>query len=441
MVGRTRGAGRALAVSINGRRVARWSVDAGRHRLAYAPDWFGSPETRPLSLSLPLRETAHVGEPVERWFENLLPDDPAMRERMRRRFGARSSATIDLLAEAGRDCVGAVRLLDPDVEPAAPAPATGTPLAEADVAALLRDASLGALPGRRDDDEFRLSLAGAQEKTALTLIDGAWHRPHGATPTTHILKLPLGRVAMRGVDPSTSVANEHLCMRLLAALGLDVADTAVARFEDVEALVVTRFDRRLGSDGRTLLRLPQEDLCQAFGLSREAKYEADGGPGIEACMRLLSGSRRAEMDRRAFLAVQVLFFLLAAVDGHAKNFSLFLERAGRYSMTPLYDVLSVWPYLGTPELQRHKAAFAMGWHGRNRRYRLAEIQPRHVAATAARCGMKAELPGIVERLADSMPDAMARVYAETREVVPTGVSGPVFEGVTAALGRLVDGLS
>ena len=433
--------GRALDVSINGHPIGRWSVEAGRHRLAYAPSWIAAPASRPLSLSLPLREVPHVGAPVERWFENLLPDDPAMRERMRRRFGAASSATIDLLAEAGRDCVGAVQLLEPGVEPAVPAPATGTPLDEGDVAALLRDASLGAGFGRRDDDDLRISLAGAQEKIALTRIDGTWHRPDGATPTTHILKLPLGRVAMRGVDLSTSVANEHLCMRLLAALGLDVADTTVARFEDVEALVVTRFDRRLASDGTTLLRLPQEDFCQAFGLSREAKYEADGGPGIEACMKLLSGSRRADADRRAFLSVQVLFFLLAGVDGHAKNFSLFLERAGRYSMTPLYDVLSVWPYLGTPELQRRKAAFAMGWHGRNRRYRLAEIQPRHVAATAARCGMRAELPGIVERLAGSMPDAVTRVSAETRGVVPARVSGPVFEGVTAALARLVDGLA
>ncbi len=441
MVNRARGAGRALDVSINGRGVARWSVEAGRHRLAYATDWLASPETRPLSLSLPLREAAHVGEAVERWFENLLPDDPAMRERMRRRFGARSSATIDLLAEAGRDCVGAVQLLDPEVEPTPPAPATGTPLDEADVAALLRDASRGAMPGRGDEDEFRISLAGAQEKTALTRIDGAWYRPHGATPTTHILKLPLGRVAMNGVDLSTSVANEHLCMRLLAALGLPVADTAVARFEDVEALVVTRFDRRLGSDGATLLRLPQEDFCQAFGLSREAKYEADGGPGIEGCMTLLSGSRRAHEDRRAFLTTQVLFYLLAAVDGHAKNFSLFLERGGRYSMTPLYDVLSVWPYLGTPSLQRRKAAFAMGWHGRNRHYRLAEIQPRHLGATATRCAMKTELPGIVERLAASAPDAIERVCAETRRDVPAVVSEPVFEGVAKALARLVDALS
>ena len=433
--------GRALDVSINGRAVGRWSVDAGRHRLAYAPDWIASPEARPLSLSLPLREAPHAGPAVERWFENLLPDDPAMRERMRRRFGARSSATIDLLAEVGRDCVGAVQLLEPDVAPAMPGPATGTPLDEGEVAALLRDADPGAVPGGTGGGGFRISLAGAQEKTALTRIDGRWHRPHGATPTTHILKLPLGRVAMRGVNLSTSVANEHLCMRFLAALGLDVADTAVARFEDVEALVVTRFDRRLASDGATLLRLPQEDFCQAFGLSREAKYEADGGPGIARCMALLAGSRRAGEDRRAFFTAQVVFRLLAAVDGHAKNFSLRLERGARYSLAPLYDVLSVWPYLGTPALPRQRAAFAMGWHGRNRHYRLAEIRPRHVAATAARCAMKGELPGIVERLVATVPEAIERVCVQTREDVPTGVAGPVFDAVTDTLARLVDGLS
>ena len=286
-----------------------------------------------------------------------------------------------------------------------------------------------------------MSLAGAQEKAALTQIDSAWHLPSGATPTTHILKLPLGQVAMRGVDLSTSVANEHLCMRFLAALGLDVADTAVERFEDVTVLVVTRFDRRFAGDGRTLLRLPQEDLCQAFGLSREAKYEADGGPGIDRSMELLSGSRRAAEDRRMFFTAQIVFWLLAAVDGHAKNFSLFLERDGRYSMTPLYDVLSVWPYMGTPELPRQKVTFAMGWHGRNRHYRLAEIRSEHLAATARRCGMGRELPVIVERLAAMVPDAIEHVLAETRGEVPASVFGPVFDRATSALAALVDSLS
>ena len=101
---------------------------SGRHRLDYEPAWLDTTEVRPLSLSLPLLPdgASHRGAVVERWFEKLLPDDPAMRERRRRRFGARSSATFDLLAEVGRDCVGAVQLLEPNVAPEPPSPATGT---------------------------------------------------------------------------------------------------------------------------------------------------------------------------------------------------------------------------------------------------------------------------------------------------------------------------
>jgi len=440
-----RGSGRdrRLCVSINGQRVAVWSVVHGKHRIDYESSWIEGTGSRPLSLSLPL--TPHgsplTGTAVEHWFENLLPDDPAMRERMRLRFGARSSSTIDLLAEVGRDCVGAVQLHDPGVEPAFPEPATGKPLDEAGVATRLRDASRGSLPGIRGGDEFRMSLAGAQEKTALTRIDGAWHLPAGATPTTHILKLPLGRVAMRGVDLSTSVANEHFCMRLLAALGLDVADTVVERFEDITTLVVKRFDRRLAGDGRTLLRLPQEDFCQALGFSREAKYETDGGPGIEQCLTLLSGSRRAAEDRRAFFTTQIVLWLLAAVDGHAKNFSLFIEHDGRFTLTPRYDVLSVWPHVGTPELPRQRAAFAMGWHGKNRHYKLAEIRPEQLLASARRCAMWREMPSIVEHLATTMPDAIEHVLLETRNDVPADLSGSVVDGATAALAALVESLS
>jgi len=440
---------RALDVALNGRHVARWSVSRGRHRLDYTQAWLASADARPLSLSLPLplsvasstgTVTADASDRTERWFENLLPDDPGMRERLRQRFGAPSSGAMDLLAEVGRDCIGAVQLLEPGTEPDLPAPATGRPLDEAGVAACLRDASMANLPGRRDEASFRLSLAGAQEKTALTRIDGVWHEPSGATPTTHILKLPLGRVAMRGVDLSSSVANEHLCARLVGALGLDVAQTAVARFEDRQALVVSRFDRRLAGDGRTLLRLPQEDLCQAFGLSRDAKYEVDGGPGIERAMTFLSGSRRATEDRRAFLTAQVVFLLLAAVDGHAKNFSVFLEAGGRYTMTPFYDMLSVWPYVGSPELPRQKAAFAMGWHGANRHYRLADILPRHVVATAGRCAMADELEDIVSRLSSDVPTVIERVERDTAADVPAAVSGPVFDGMTRTLASLVDAL-
>src|SRR5690606_7420199 len=157
---------------------------------------------------------------------------------------------------------------------------------------------------------FRISIAGAQEKTALLRLDSQWCRPQGATPTTHIFKLPLGLVGNLGFDMSESVENEWLCSRILHAYGLPVARTRVLQFEDMKVLTVERFDRAWweGKDGkRWLLRLPKEDMCQATGTPPHLKYESDGGPGIRTIMKLLATSSNPDHDRRIFFQAQVLF--------------------------------------------------------------------------------------------------------------------------------------
>lgn len=139
-----------------------------------------------------------------------------------------------------------------------------------------------------DADDFRISIAGAQEKTALAWIDGRWCLPHGSTPTTHILKLPMGLVGNMKLDLSHSIENEWLCSCILAAYGLTVAECEPLQFEDVKVLAVKRFDRAWldGPSGPWLARLPQEDFCQATGTPAALKYESDGGPGIERIMGL-----------------------------------------------------------------------------------------------------------------------------------------------------------
>ena len=180
---------------------------------------------------------------------------------------------------------------------------------------------LGAVPsetalgmGGVDDDLLRISLAGAQEKTALTRVGSRWCRPHGATPTTHIFKLPLGLVGgSRRVDLSDSVENEWLCAEILRAMGLPVAHTEVAEFAGQKVLIVERFDRAWMDSGQWIARLPQEDFCQALGHAPDQKYERDGGPGMEACLKLLEGSADAEVDRLSLAhAARVL---MAASDG------------------------------------------------------------------------------------------------------------------------------
>lgn len=193
---------------------------------------------------------------------------------------------FSLLGAIGRDCVGALQFMPADMDPGPAGVVDGAPLDTAQVGALLGDLARAPL-GLTEDASFRISLAGAQEKTALLFKDGGWWAPIGTTPTTHILKPQIGR--LNGVDLSQSVENEYLCMKLTKAIGLPTAEVEIADFDGRRALVIERFDRRWAQDGR-LLRLPQEDMCQALSTPPAIKYEAHGGPGIEKILRALSGS-------------------------------------------------------------------------------------------------------------------------------------------------------
>jgi serine/threonine-protein kinase HipA len=427
---------------MNGERVGTWTLGhANTHTFVYAQEWLDSPARRPISLSMPLRPSAapYRGDTVENYFDNLLPDSNAIRQRIQARFGTASSRAFDLLAEVGRDCVGAIQLLPEEQAPTGVMRIEAEPLDETEVAAILRRTSVVPLAGAQDRDDFRISLAGAQEKTALLFHENRWCRPHGATPSTHIFKLPMGLVGSMRADFQTSVENEWLCARLASAYGLDVAHCSIASFEEQKALIVTRFDRVLAKDGSHWLRLPQEDLCQAMGISPAIKYESEGGPGIQSSMELLLGSSRAVEDREAFFRAQLVFWLLCATDGHGKTFSLAIGAEGRYRLTPLYDILSAFPILGhgANQLPPERARMAMAAISKNRHYEWSRILPRHWDATARTCGLlEARAREIREELASATPTVIARVQAELPAGFPEAVAGPIFDGMTAAARKL-----
>src|SRR5688572_1330537 len=190
---------RELAVWANGVRVGTWRLPArGAMEFEYDPDWLAAPEARPLSLSLPFALDAHAlkGAAVEAYFDNLLPDSEPIRRRLQDRFHTASGSAFDLLAAIGRDCVGAVQLLPPDAAPPDLRKIEATPLNESAIARELAGVTAPNDPSD-DESEFRISIAGAQEKTAFLKHHGRWCRPHGSTPTTHIFKLPLGLVGNR----------------------------------------------------------------------------------------------------------------------------------------------------------------------------------------------------------------------------------------------------
>jgi len=423
---------RILALWMNGVRVAYWTISPNsQDQLRYDEGWLQSDRRRPLSLSLPLHTGVIRTAAVGAYFDNLLPDSDPIRKRLQARFGTETRGAFDLLEVIGQDCVGAVQLMPLDSEPADYRKTEATPLTEAEVAQVLRETIL---PGggihREDQADFRVSIAGAQEKTALTLIGGRWCLPHGSTPTTHIFKLPLGLVGARKADMRTSVENEWLCAQLLDLYGVPVAETAMATFEDQKALLVTRFDRQRMAEGYWL-RLPQEDFCQVLGCQSALKYESDGGPGHAEIVEKLVYSRNSR-DLETFFRTQVLFWMLAATDGHAKNFSIRLLPGSAYEMTPMYDVLSAWPVTGQGAnlLDYKELKLAMALRSTNAHYLLEKIQARHFVHLAARCRIPRD-PAIrlIEELIAKTPSVVDKAGAS----LPDGYPMDVFEAITKGL--------
>ena len=421
---------RRLGVWTNGIHIVMLTQSApGALEFAYTPEWLATDGARPISLSMPLQHRAYAGEIVYNYFDNLLPDNKQIRDRIQARFKAPTSHPFDLLAAIGMDCVGAVQIVPEDEPPQGVRRIEGEPLTDSQIAKLLKNYQQAPLGMSEEAGEaFRISIAGAQEKTALLWKNNAWHRPLGTTPTTHILKLPIGKIEHSGMDLSESCENEWLCLRIAEAFGLPVCQAEVALFEGAKALVVERFDRRPG-DG-WIMRLPQEDMCQALGVSPNIKYESDGGPGIKSIMLFLLQSRASSEDRVLFFKAQVLFWLLAAIDGHAKNFSVFIEPEGRYRLTPMYDIMSAYPLLDNRQLEAKKIKLAMALSGKNRHYHWHKIQPRHFISTAKAVGFneKTARENFVEMMA-GVDEAIADVEVQIPAGFPGHIADSILQGI------------
>lgn len=385
----------------------------------------------PISLSLPLREDAYRGQRALAVCENLLPDSENLRRRIAERIGANGSDAYTLLAEIGRDCVGALQFLPEGNVTVGTAKIRGEKLGAEEIERLLNNLARAPL-GLEKDEEFRISVAGAQEKTALLRLKGKWLKPHGATPATHILKTQIGALP-NGIDLSNSVENEFYCLKLLAAFGLPVNAAEIAMFGRTKALVVERFDRRWTKD-RGLIRLPQEDFCQALSFPPALRYQSHGGPGMIDCLNLLKGSDDPAADQKTFLKAQILFWLIGATDGHGKNFSIFLGQGGRFRLTPIYDVLTAQPSLDNRQIERKQMKLAMSV-GENRHYRIDEIKGRHFIQTAARAGLPKSLA--TEVLAE-VAGAAELAVGTVEKQLPPGFPQPIHRSVKKALKSRLD---
>ncbi len=422
-----------LHVFLNNRLVGQLKKAAsGAIDFQYDPSWLSWKHALPISLSLPLREDAFRGEPVTAVFENLLPDAETLRRRVAEKVGAGGTDAFSLLSAIGRDCVGALQFIkaDADIPETEAGAISGERVNDAAIETLLQGLTQYPL-GLSRDDTFRISIAGAQEKTALFRHKGRWHKPHGTTPTTHIFKKAIGQLP-NGLDLSNSVENEYYCLKLAAAFGLPVAQAKMQTFGGTKALVIERFDRRLTKDQR-LLRLPQEDCCQALSVLPTRKYQSDGGPGMIQILDLLKGSDHPAQDQKTVLKAQMLFWLIGATDGHAKNFSLFLGPGGTYHLTPLYDVLTAEPSFRAGQIQRKQMKLAMSV-GHNHHYRMSEVTGRHFMQTGEGAGLaKSLIREAMEEMADVAPQVIEAIQSELPPGFPERIHDAVREGLLARL--------
>ncbi len=434
-----------LDVYINNRLAGHLLKEAGGAiSYSYAGSWLDWESRFPISLSLPLTDGTYRGALVDAVFGNLLPDNQEIRKRVAERTGAAGTDAWSLLEEIGRDCVGAMQFLHEGETPSALNDISGEPVSNAKIEEIL--ANLGTIPlGIDPEHAFRISVAGAQEKTALTLVDGQWILPKGTTPTTHILKPEIGTIPTPAgqIDMTASVDNEHYSLTLLGELGLAVNNTKIETFGARRVLVVERFDRQWRTDG-SLLRLPQEDFCQALGIPSSRKYQSTveghlNGPGIIDIMKVLQGSDTPTEDREAFFKAQIIFWLIGATDGHGKNFSIFLRPGGRFQLTPFYDVLTVQTAIDRRQIPQKEFRLAMSVG--KKKYKIAEITGRHFVETGRKAGLGPTIiRKVLNEVLEQANEAPGRALARMPDDFPEEIHASVSKAIGGRLGRLASGL-
>jgi serine/threonine-protein kinase HipA len=372
--------------------VGTLSLVGGRLSFQYRPDWLAQPHAVALSQSLPLGTEPFDDQQCRAFFAGLLPEGN-LRRLIAQQCQVSSQNDFALLNAIGGECAGAITFV-PDGQPMAPAEQASVEwLDETQLLALLDE--LPRRPMLAGRDGIRLSLAGAQDKLPVVFDGQRIGLPKGGQASTHILKPAIASV-------EASVINEGFCLALAQAVGMPTAQAQIFDVDDRQVLLVARYDRREDPEGR-LVRIHQEDFCQALGVVPEMKYQNEGGPDLKACFGLLRKATRPSAPQVLRLLDAVVFnALIGNHDAHAKNFAL-LYAGKTPTLAPLYDMLSTAVY----EHLTPKMAMKLG-----SKYKFSEVQARHWAQFAEAAGLsKAQTKKRVLGLAQDLPTAARQLQA------------------------------
>jgi serine/threonine-protein kinase HipA len=395
-----------LVTLLDDKEVGRVYNDArGRLTFVYDDDWREAPDAYPLSLSAPLAAREHGPSVVQAFLWGLLPDNELVLGRWATKFQVSARNVFALISHVGEDCAGAVQFVTPDRLDAIRSGKEDKVewLDEADIAKRLKMLREDHSAWRLARDTGQFSLAGAQPKTALLLQNRRWGIPSGRIPTTHIMKPPTGHF-----DGHSE--NEHFCLMLARQLGFPTAQSKVMRFEKEIAIVIERYDRQY--NGNEIVRIHQEDICQALGIMPTKKYQNEGGPSAANIIELLrTCSTDREADVNTFVDAVGFNWLIAGTDAHAKNYSLLLGGGPHVRLAPLYDVASILPY---DEFDMHKLKLAMKVGGE---YRIRQIGLHQWQKFARETRLDvdkliARLASMAKQLPDEANGARTRAQAE-----------------------------
>ncbi len=369
--------------------------DQGQMMFEYAADWLEKPEAVALSYSLPLQKERFSSKACRGFFGGVLPEGN-IRELVARNLGISARNDYAMLEQIGGECAGAVTFVTAGQQ----LPKQDyhyRRLEEAELARILRE--LPRRPLMAGVEEVRLSLAGAQDKIAVYLSDEQVSLMLGTAPSTHILKPAIEQF-------QNVVFNEASCMKLASAIGLPSADVEVRKVEDIDYLLVGRYDRKRHESGE-IERLHQEDFCQALAVAPELKYQSEGGPSLKQCFSLLREvSTMPVVDLQLLLDTVVFNALIGNHDAHAKNFSLIYNTGSTAAarLAPLYDLVSTVYY---PELSA-KMAMKLGGE-----YVSDKLFPRHFEKLAEEAGLAKPLVlRRVPELAHTTMEALARLETD-----------------------------
>ena len=398
------------------------SQTANGMEFAYAAGWLAG-EMPPVSQSLPLDGRFDAAAAAS-FFGGLLPEGEP-RRLLARLLGVSESNDYSMLAMIAGDTAGALTLM-PEGERPESVGGDVEWLDDADLADLLTE--LPSRPMHVDaDGEYRLSLAGAQDKLPVVVDDlGRIGLTSGQTPSTHIVKTPIERLAH-------TVINETFCPLVGRHLGVDVVDATARRVAGHEFLLVERYDRRVLDDG--IVRLHQEDFCQALAVPTERKYQAEGGPSLADCFALVRRATTVPAQEVIKLLDDVaLNFLLGNHDAHGKNFSLlYRPESGRSVLAPAYDVLSTFAYRRTHALTR-KMAMSIGGE-----YRPKYVRARHLDRLFDEAGLG--VAAARRRLGGLARDAPGAARGARQQLIDTGWDTPILQTIVELIDERAQWLS